>query len=180
MAAKPEIDSKRCTRCGSTISLSEFYRDKRATDGLYSHCKSCDKATTTARRRANPEQAREWSKQQYAANSAARKKSQRKWQEANRDAWLASKRNWQRDNYSKALASNAARRAALTQSIVAWSDMKSIAMLYAYAANSGMHVDHIVPLRSKLVSGLHVIANLRLLPAAENQSKGNRRWPDMP
>jgi len=42
------------------------------------------------------------------------------------------------------------------------------------------HVDHIVPLKSPLVSGLHTEANLRLLPGAENRSKHNRFWPDMP
>ena len=42
-----------------------------------------------------------------------------------------------------------------------------------------VHVDHTVPLKSKLVCGLHCEANLRLLPGRENQAKSNRIWPDM-
>ena len=41
-------------------------------------------------------------------------------------------------------------------------------------------VDHIVPMTSRLVCGLHVEHNLRVIPHVQNISKLNRHWPGMP
>ena len=39
---------KECSKCGVVKLVSEFYKDKRRKDGLYSHCKLCQNALTKA------------------------------------------------------------------------------------------------------------------------------------
>lgn len=58
-----------------------------------------------------------------------------------------------------------------------WADTEKIKEVYRLAAEVGMTVDHVIPLRGKLVSGLHVHNNLQLLAGGENSKKGNKYVP---
>lgn len=64
-----------------------------------------------------------------------------------------------------------------------WADVDAIAAIYeaarAQTAATGIehHVDHEYPLRGRLVSGLHVETNLRVLSATENRIKNNHFLP---
>jgi len=54
-----------------------------------------------------------------------------------------------------------------------WANLKKIMEIYVNRPE-GYHVDHIIPLRGKTVSGLHVESNLQYLPALENMKKHNK------
>ena len=86
----------------------------------------------------------------------------------------------------KELAKSAKRRASKKQAVPAWMDKSAVEAIYEKArrfteiTGEPFHVDHIVPLTSDIVCGLHWEGNLQVLPGAENLSKANRVWPDMP
>lgn len=54
----------------------------------------------------------------------------------------------------------------------AWSERKAILEFY-YLCPPGHEVDHIIPLKGRLVSGLHVLGNLQYLTTSENCKKSN-------
>lgn len=72
-----------------------------------------------------------------------------------------------------------ARNKYVKQATPPWADLAAIEVLYAQAervtAQTGIphHVDHFYPLCSKTMSGLHVPANMRIIPESENLRKGN-------
>lgn len=66
-----------------------------------------------------------------------------------------------------------------------WATHQKVLEIYEQARKiselTGMqhHVDHVVPLTSKKVCGLHNEFNLRVIPATDNLKKHNRTWPGM-
>jgi hypothetical protein len=82
-------------------------------------------------------------------------------------------KRWYEKNKSKQNAKSNMEKAMRLQRIPLWADLEAIKEFYLNRPD-GYHVDHIVPLRGKEVSGLHVLENLQYLPAKENLSKGNK------
>lgn len=74
------------------------------------------------------------------------------------------------------MARIAARRASKLKATPKWADRETIYNFYLEAKYQQMHVDHIIPLVSKYVCGLHVEHNLQLLSAIDNRRKSNVYW----
>lgn len=108
------------------------------------------------------------------------------WRNENREKHRAISRNWAANNRPKVLAVTKKRKAAAIKATPAWANQFFMEEAYILAAlrtkltGVEWHVDHIVPLRSKLVCGLHWEKNMAVITAKENSEKGNRWWPDMP
>jgi len=110
--------------------------------------------------------------------------NQVKWRQQNpqhEGAKLAKKR-WKQNNNGLVIAHTAKRRAAKLQRTPSWltdidyeriSNEYKLASLLTKITGSPWHVDHIIPLQGKLVSGLHVPSNLRAILGIKNVSKSN-------
>lgn len=80
-----------------------------------------------------------------------------------------SKRLWDKQNIHKRRIRAADRMKAMPP----WADRKAISRFYRDCP-AGFHVDHIIPLRHEAICGLHILGNMRYLPAEENLKKGNK------
>jgi hypothetical protein len=189
---------KLCVTCKAEKSLSEFYKRKDSPDGYRNDCKDCRqvnalknyydrhdanksrmKKTHANKIAKNPNFYAEWyeknrdkdlekSKLAYQENAEDRKAKQRLWSKTNRGTANALSKNY------KLKKINA------TPKWLSESQLLHIKCKYQLAAMLNIHgvepwhVDHIVPIRGKDVCGLHVPWNLRVIPAKENMTKGNR------
>jgi len=141
-------------------------------------CMTCARLQTVKNRNAESEQQRTLRLQKGVERAA-------QWRINNPDHQNTKivKRRWVSEHPEKKNADTAKRRAAKLQRTPLWLTQKhhiQIEQFYQEAVEISKmvgefyHVDHIVPLQGKTVSGLHVPWNLQIIPAKENISKGNR------
>jgi hypothetical protein len=90
-------------------------------------------------------------------------------------------KNW--DTPHKHLARTRKRQAAKLQRLPKWLTEHDLAVIQAKYSIAAMltrengipyHVDHIIPLQGKKVSGLHTPLNLQVIPGSENVKKSNK------
>lgn len=163
-----------------------------------------DKECILARNRASYEKHREKridkAKEYYKENSTKIKNRnkerldesrevQRKYRVANRQHVTRVNKLWRLANRDKLTANETRRKAWLRQALPKWhnDEWEAFVVQETYHLSKirtemlgiRFNVDHIVPLVSDHVCGLHCSANMQILERLANISKGNRYWPDM-
>ena len=143
-------------------------------------CMSCSNLYCRDKYARNPDHNKRRAQEWYNNNHEHSIKRMALWRNNNRELSRQASTRWAKNNPARVLATMNARRARLLQAIPAWADLAAIRLVYEkrkqISLDTGMvhHVDHIVPLRGKLVCGLHVSWNLRIIPARDNLQKGSR------
>lgn len=178
---------KVCTRCSTKKSLDSFLI-RADTGKLRRQCKDCCKnhrakryihnrerysAEGTAYYKKNKERIKERHRTYSLEHSAETAERSKKWALANPQRRRAAARARAREKPHLIRASAARYRAKKLNATPRWSETEEIKEFYKNCPN-GYHVDHVIPLQGKTVSGLHVLGNLQYLTPIENTSKGNR------
>lgn len=164
---------KTCSKCFIAKPHTEFCADKQKRDGLSPQCRQCRNSKYKDYYRDNKVSVDKKNLERYYSNHAESKKKCLEYYYSNKGVFFK--------NCAK-------RRAAKASSTPKWVDKKHedrIKSIYSACIKISEktkiphHVDHIIPLQGVSVCGLHVWWNLRIIPAKDNLSKGNRVWPNM-
>lgn len=189
------MDTKYCTYCKEEHPRGPDYWS-RAGKG---ECRIRRKDRAAAWRKKHPEAKKEWDianeehaykyrQDRYWSDPEKARQATLDWQKKNPDivrrmkeSWLDRNPDWHSKyvnlNRGKINSYAASYRAKKLKATPLWADLSAIQAFYE-ACPPGYHVDHIIPLQGKIVSGLHVLNNLQYLPAHENLSKSNKFDPE--
>lgn len=135
---------------------------------------------------AHPGKRVEWDSAWRAANPQKAAQKTARWRSAHPEKAAAILEAWRKKNPHLCAEYVNRRRAAKLQATPAWANLDAIKAIYAETARAQRETgiphdtDHIVPLQSPIVCGLHCEANLATITAKANREKSNRWWPDMP
>lgn len=180
---------KICNKCQQAKEISLFYANKRMKDKLNTFCIECHKADNVARKhknRANQEfKAKElvYKKEYRERTIAERAAYMAEWREINREWVLRYSKEYRDTNKARYNFLCQKRKIDLIKRTPMWlteddcwlmSEAYELAALRTAATGVKHHVDHIIPLRGKIVSGLHVPQNLQVIPWIDNQRKTNK------
>ena len=178
-------DMKTCSKCGEDKPLTDFHKHKQTKSGYKSRCKVCNTAAATSYRNANIEKVRAKGRARYIVKPrklpqtlAEVRAKDAEYRRNNKTKIKAARKKWKLENKDWGASNAADRRARKLNATPIWIDREVVKSIYTKAHIRGLHVDHIIPLRSQTVCGLHWESNLQLLHPLENFRKGNSYLED--
>jgi len=166
---------KKCSRCQQAKARCEFNISRAALDGLHNACRPCSTQVSAEWKATHPGAYKTW----YRVNKEHKKQYFKQYRAKNPEHHRENYRQWARANPGRINALVMRRHIAKFQATPKWADQTAIRAIYQEAAQltrqTGIRheVDHIVPLRSPIVCGLHIAANLQILTSAANKEKSN-------
>lgn len=178
---------KTCYKCKLEKPVDEFYNNRKTKDGKDHRCKQCARDYKAA----NRDKFTRYETDRYnRKRKEIREKVNAKYVHrytripSTPESIKASKNKWKKKNPHKLTEYASRRRAAQYNQVPPDVDLKAIQEIYKEARQrrlngEDVHVDHIIPLLGKEMRGMHSADNLRIIPAKENLSKGNRIIPEL-
>lgn len=179
--------NKYCKECKKIAckKYEEENKTKRKSKAKEWYIKNKDKKLKRNKQwfEANQEKAKAYRQKWQKENKEKLAKLKRDWNLKNKEKRKEYKAKWKENNKNKTRLYKAKRRVLEKQAIPKWANMQKIEEIYKEAARltkeTGIkyHVDHIYPLQSHYLCGLHVETNLQIITEKENKIKANRFWP---
>lgn len=172
------MQSQKCRVCTEIKSLDMFHKNKGTSSGYLYQCKLCVKDY----QKANKEKLKAYTAKHREENRERKRFTDNEWKKRNKETVKRQRRETAKRNLGTVYARNARHRAARINRLPVWqSDFERLVIKIVYDEARKMsdkgdvnyHVDHMIPMQGKLVSGLHCLSNLQIITATENLKKSN-------
>jgi len=182
--------TKICTKCKEEKSLDYFGKQSMVKSGIRSSCKECRKKEHLENRDKILDKAKKW----YQNNKSRKEQYDKKYRKLKfkerkiyfRSNYLKNKsrinsrnRVWYNNNKYKMIATSKRYKLSKLKRTPKYANLKKIEVFYWMASKIShilgieYHVDHIIPLQGKTVSGFHHEGNLQVMRAVDNLRKSN-------
>lgn len=175
------MELKTCIKCKESKELSAFSRYTSKREPRRNKCKACSQQEVAEWKVSNPEKVKLSSKKWHENRREVNNLRSQEYKEANPTKVKELVFRWKKANKGLVNLHNVMREQRIQRATAAWIDLKKTKQIYTLAAKwnelwpeDPVHVDHIIPLKGKNVSGLHTELNLQILRAADNMKKSNK------
>lgn len=174
------VSNMGCLECAYSSFKRYYHKNAETMSSRVKAYRSTEEFKKNRNQARRCEEYRKARRSEYKANHHRSLLKASEYRSRNPDRFRKASEKWRASNKHIKAASQRARDADKINATPAWIDKEKILEIYKEAkrleAETGVphEVDHIYPLRSKILSGLHIPINLRAVPALVNRRKGNK------